>query len=1024
MAKKNESTLIRHLFSRMFVLCASFLFAIPIHAQELNDTQARKTLELGLPYIQNYTAEEYNAGIDNWSAVQDSLGLMYFANGHGILTYDGANWGGIELPNLGSALALAKDKTGKIWVGGANELGYLSSNSKGELSYVSLRPELSKIYKNLDKIRKIYVAEDGIYFGSLTSFFKWDGNNFKIWEMEERSWIFYANRTIYVKIAGQGLMALKNDKLELIPDGDRFKDSKVTTITSYDKDRLLISTFTSLYLYDGKSFSLFPIDAPDFFDGNRIYSVLHLNDRTIAIGSYGKGILFVDRKGQKITIITKKEILNSNLVTFLYQDNTGNIWATLFSGLAKIEFPSPFSIFNKHNNTPNIVFDFQRYKEKLFVATAEGLFFLDAKDPNDNALFTKLPSYPSSVIRELIIFKNRLLVAGHGIYQLDENGRMTLLSEERTQYLYKSKIDTNRLYIGLNPGLSSFYFKNGKLSKENTINGINTRPVRILEDSKGTLWVTTDENEVISVSFVNLDAAKRREDPVVQTYSTEKGLPNNIGYLYCIDDKVYFKSDNEIYQFDYVSKRFKLDQDLFRKLGLEETTVKINWVDQEGNIYLIEYEEDKRVDQIIAFKVKDGKYQIKRIGEGRIINARKYTPYPELADSIIWYIGKPTGIVRHDLSNHSYSNEAGTRAHISAVIWRSDSIVFGGSKTAVIPRLPFKNNQLRFKFSSPSFYDESKNQFQYQLEGFDEDWSSWSLETQKDYTNLPEGDYRFKVRSKNIYNHIGIEDSYAFTILAPWYRAWWAYTFYTSLILGFLYLLYRFQLNRKLAKVEARRLKEKQILEAFIEGEEKERKRVARELHDGLGAMLATVKMQINSIGNIFPNVSSISTYQKAESLIDEACQTVREISHEMMPQILEQQGLKIAVDDFCRTLSNNKDIAFNFYYHGDEHLLGNTHKITIFRIIQELLKNIIQHAQAKEVIVQLTIEENEVFLIVEDNGIGFDTSKTPNGIGISNIRSRVAYLKGSMEIDSTIREGSTFTIQLPLNKDKNVATQ
>ncbi len=235
-------------------------------------------------------------------------------------------------------------------------------------------------------------------------------------------------------------------------------------------------------------------------------------------------------------------------------------------------------------------------------------------------------------------------------------------------------------------------------------------------------------------------------------------------------------------------------------------------------------------------------------------------------------------------------------------------------------------------------------------------------------------------------------------------------------LLFFIYLKNK-QLNQQKIMVLEKE-KETQGLKSVIEGEEKERKRIARELHDGLGAVLATVKMQISSIQYKLPEAESLPAYQKAESLIDDACRTVREISHNLMPHVLEQEGLEFAIDDLCQTLSKHNDIEFEFNYFGKEERLSDVLKTTIFRVTQELLKNIIKHAQAKEVIVQLTIEEDEIILIVEDDGKGFDVSTSHKGIGLENIRSRIAYLKGTLEIDSTAGQGSTFTILLPLNQE------
>jgi signal transduction histidine kinase len=238
---------------------------------------------------------------------------------------------------------------------------------------------------------------------------------------------------------------------------------------------------------------------------------------------------------------------------------------------------------------------------------------------------------------------------------------------------------------------------------------------------------------------------------------------------------------------------------------------------------------------------------------------------------------------------------------------------------------------------------------------------------------------------------------------------------FIALLTALLFFIYNKNKQLNLQRIQVlEKEKETQRMKSIIEGEEKERKRFAQELHDGLGAVLATVKMQISGIPNKFPKVQSSETYQKAESLIDDACRTVREISHDLMPYVLEQQGLLPAIDDMCQNLGMHHNVSFDFIPFGNENELSDVIKITLYRITQELLKNIIKHAQATEVIVQLTIEEEEIILIVEDNGIGFNPALYRKGIGIENIKSRAEYLHGTLDVDSIINQGSTFTIELP----------
>lgn len=237
-------------------------------------------------------------------------------------------------------------------------------------------------------------------------------------------------------------------------------------------------------------------------------------------------------------------------------------------------------------------------------------------------------------------------------------------------------------------------------------------------------------------------------------------------------------------------------------------------------------------------------------------------------------------------------------------------------------------------------------------------------------------------------------------------------------------LFFIFFKNRQLHKQKIRLLQaeqESEKLRSVIEGEEKERRRIGRELHDGLGAVLATVKMQINALQRKRPELENLPSYQKAEHLIDEACSNVREISHNLMPGVLEQQGLNFAVQDLCQTVGRSTGLEITFIPYGVEGMDDDEINIAVYRIVQELLKNVVKHAGATEVIVQLTVEESQLNLIVEDDGKGFDaeTAQNHSGIGLQNILSRVNYLNGQFDIDSTPGEGSTFSIDIPLTKNK-----
>ena len=219
----------------------------------------------------------------------------------------------------------------------------------------------------------------------------------------------------------------------------------------------------------------------------------------------------------------------------------------------------------------------------------------------------------------------------------------------------------------------------------------------------------------------------------------------------------------------------------------------------------------------------------------------------------------------------------------------------------------------------------------------------------------------------------------------------------------------------RMAALEKQR--EADQLRSMINGEEQERKRIAQELHDGLGTLLATVKLQFNAVQNERPDIDTVKSYQKADNLLDEACTEVRKISYNLMPAILQQYGLEYALQDLCEGINRSGRLEVSFIPYGLDYNFDDQTAVSVYRIVQELVKNTLRHAEASELIVQLSVEDDALNIVVEDDGQGFDPAeKLQNpGIGLQSIQSRLALLGGKMEVESSPQAGATFNIDIPL---------
>jgi signal transduction histidine kinase len=234
--------------------------------------------------------------------------------------------------------------------------------------------------------------------------------------------------------------------------------------------------------------------------------------------------------------------------------------------------------------------------------------------------------------------------------------------------------------------------------------------------------------------------------------------------------------------------------------------------------------------------------------------------------------------------------------------------------------------------------------------------------------------------------------------------------------------------KRKLAEQEKeieqqknlRLLKEQEIstINAIIDGQEKERLRIAEDLHDNIGSVLSTLKLHFENLklNRNKKHFNQEELYEKTEKLIDETYLKVRKIAHAKNSGVIAHHGLLVAVKNMADKISSADNIKIEVTEFGLDKRIENNMEITIFRIIQELITNVIKHANATNVFINISLFDNSLNVIVEDNGKGFEkkilTSK--NSMGLSSIKKRVKHLNGTLQIDSFINKGTTIIIDIP----------
>jgi two-component system, NarL family, sensor kinase len=254
------------------------------------------------------------------------------------------------------------------------------------------------------------------------------------------------------------------------------------------------------------------------------------------------------------------------------------------------------------------------------------------------------------------------------------------------------------------------------------------------------------------------------------------------------------------------------------------------------------------------------------------------------------------------------------------------------------------------------------------------------------------------IRQKNILNYVLIGSS-------------------VSLLLISLLTYRNYRQKRKLADqriADLEREKQLSATQSLLKGQEEERNRMARDLHDGLGGLLSGVKLQLGAMkGNLILSEETGKTFNNALSKLDESINEMRRVAHNMMPEALLKLGLHQALQDYCDGLSESGACRITGEFHGLDKRLEASTEVVVYRIVQELLNNAVKHSGADQILAQVMRHEQSLTITVEDNGKGFDPTNTQfiSGAGLRNIRSRVDYLKGQLDIQSAPGKGTSIHI-------------
>lgn len=800
--------------------------------------------ELGKPFLTTWLPKDYSVEPSNWAIVQDDRGVMYFGNTSGILEYDGVSWRLIQFPNKSVCRSLAKDADGRIYAGGVGDFGYLAPDHIGQIRFVSLLPQVKEDARDFADVWMTLVLHENVYFVTDNYLFRWTPSESSLQEAaptgEMKIWRpasvfrlgFVVNDMLYVREQRRGLLCMHGDSLQLIPGGEQFAEERIfamlpfpagvdtpssvisaqskipqfqssrNDLTSRGRDPnnkidlptpiLIGSRPRGLSLYDGHSLKPFKTEADTYLQKNGLYLPgLALRHGDFLLNTINGGAVLLNRRGKLLQTLDRSNGLPDNAVYYVYSnpDRPATQWLAFDNGIACVEVAGPASFFDAERGLESSVRKVMRHRGVLYVATNVGVSYLDAA----SATFKPI-NMPSVQAWDFIVLDGQLLTAtSQGVYVISGKQAKLVRPSRNNDFnaavFQRSRQDNRRVFVGIN-GLATLRWENGVWRDEGRAPGMQDEIRSLVETDDGTLWAGTYATGVLRLTFPS-SSKSIWEEAHMERFGPEQGLPMGWVGVYEINHTTYFSSLDNIYRFEINSQRFVVDSTFM------VTSPQPGWLlseDENGRVWTL--------GRGIALGTRqvDGGYQWLKAPFQRFSTEFASTVYTE-ANGVIWFGGN-NGLVRYD-TNREINETVDYPALVRRVVVSQDSVIFGGAVGATGPFAPtmaYAHNNLAFAYSASSYEDPSRLQFQTWLEGFDKAWSNWSGKTEKEYTNLPEGDYQFRVRAKNLYERVSQEAVYNFSILPPWYRSWWAYSGYAIIFGLMVFAAGRMQRQRLLRK--------------------------------------------------------------------------------------------------------------------------------------------------------------------------------------------------------------------------------
>ncbi|MCW3104713.1 MAG: Response regulator containing a CheY-like receiver domain and a domain protein [Bacteroidetes bacterium] len=793
-------------------------------------------------FIKNYLPKDYKGFNQMWGAVQDKSGLLFFASTSNVFIFSGKHWEAVPVKS-GSAIRqiMIDTVTETIYLAVAGDFGYLERNRLGKFHFVSMTGQLTKSQKEFNDLWKILPLNGSIYFQSSERIFvvrdKKVADVIEAPTAHKFALSFIAHNRLYVRQRSSGLMEIRGNRLELVPGGELFADKRILSIMPFHGRSLVLSGDEGFFYMDPgagpasqaqTSISLFKTDK--FLEEAGVLGCQWVNDSVFAVNSRA-GIAFYDKNGDQKEIINKASGLSDEGIADIFVDREKNVWLMHNNGVSCLGYNSAAFMYDDRSGFRGIAEYIKKYNGTLYLACGSGLFRLK-QDPLSHGIAALPTAVTNTEVWDLYEHNDVLYVGtSNGLVRMNGD-RAEAVTPDLTNRI-TSIPGADMLVTAEKGGFSVIDVKPGKIPVSVQFYEILGQELLKLggvskckgEDDLYETWMVSRQKKTFHVKF-----GLQQKKLEIHQYDTLNGLPANENYIVYIGDSIFVCNTGSCYKY-LPEKDISKNAVCFTKAPWTYRAL------AEGKCPGLKAPYDFRLflappdpASITCFGYdNEGKLFSQKVKLGSLFSDNSLQCAVIEPDGLLWTVTSEF-FASYDLRAGD-KTPAGFRSVVQTVTIGKDSLIFMGSADQAIVNsnaIRYSDNSIAFSFDAPVFMLNNQVYFSCRLDGYDTTWSKPSLATEKNYTNLYEGTYTFRVRSVDAYGNTSSEGRYTFSIAPPWYRTYAAYFLYFLLFIVIIYLAIRItvmRLRRQKEKLEmivmertAEVVAQKQMLEtAYVE---------------------------------------------------------------------------------------------------------------------------------------------------------------------------------------------------------------